>query len=101
MDAHWDWTTFAFIVVGILASVLVPIFWQAARASLPARGFSGFGALLWTAVRPYLLLGLASIATAPVIYAFGGATLDGHWQLALLAGYAWDSTLQKIVGKPA
>jgi len=79
----------------------VPILWQAVRASLPARGFSGFGASLWTAVGPYLLLGLASIATAPVIYVSGGATLDGHWPPALLKGYAWDSTLQKIVGKPA
>lgn len=44
---------------------------------------------------PYFLLGVASMLTALLIVALLADTLKDH-RAALLAGYAWDSTLQKL-----
>jgi hypothetical protein len=44
---------------------------------------------------PYALLGLASLLTALLIVAFVGDQLT-NFKAALLAGYAWDSTLQNL-----
>ena len=50
----------------------------------------------WEAAKPYVALGIGSMLTALLIMAFAGDSLN-TWKAALLAGYAWDSTLQKIV----
>jgi len=50
-----------------------------------------------TALKPYALLGLFSAITGLMIIAAVGDTIkDWHWHHALIAGYAWDSTLQKL-----
>ena len=48
----------------------------------------------WRIIAPYLLLGVASAVTAILIVAAMGDTLKDY-RAALLAGYAWDSTLAK------
>jgi hypothetical protein len=46
-------------------------------------------------VLPFLALGLFSLLTSLLIVAAMQNTLQ-DWRAALLAGYAWDSTLQKL-----
>jgi hypothetical protein len=90
--------TYLTIALGIVISVLLPILRQffpkppnvAAAADSISR---------WQAAKPYLALGLGSLLTSLLIMAFAGDSLS-TWKAALLAGYAWDSTLQKIV-KPS
>jgi len=85
-------------VGGILISVILPII----RRSLPES--TGGGGLasgeswltrVWGVARPYLVIGLFSALTALLIVAFLGQQLT-EWRAALLAGYAWDSTMQKL-----
>jgi len=47
-------------------------------------------------IKPYLALGLFSLLTALLVVAFLGDTLGSDWRPAFVAGYAWDSTLQKV-----
>ncbi|MCX5799949.1 MAG: hypothetical protein NTX17_00970 [Candidatus Eisenbacteria bacterium] len=54
---------------------------------------------VWPHVGPYAKLSVFSLAVALVIVAVGGKML-ADWRHALIAGYLWDSTLQKITGKP-
>ena len=44
---------------------------------------------------PYLVLGVASLLTAVLVVAVAGDKLTDY-RAAILAGYAWDSTLQKL-----
>jgi len=88
-------------VLGIVISVLLPIL----RGLLPrppgvldANAAGAFLTALWVHARPYLAVGLFSLVTGVLIVAFTYGTLK-DWRAAFLAGYAWDSTLQKI-GKP-
>jgi hypothetical protein len=50
---------------------------------------------VWRVATPYLVTGLFSALAALLIIAFLGQQLTG-WRTALLAGYAWDSTIQKL-----
>jgi len=79
------------VVIGILISIVLPIL----RKQLPVP------AALAAAPSPaktYIVIGLFSLLTAVLIIAFGGAaTNDWKWYTAILAGYAWDSTLQKVI----
>ncbi len=85
-------------VVGIVISVLLPIGWEAVRRYFPTSQPKGMDTVLpsiWAVVKPYAILGLVSALTAILLLAFvGDAIVD--WRAALLAGYAWDSTLQKL-----
>jgi len=56
-------------------------------------------AAVWPRIRPYLTLIAFSAVVGILIIAFMGDKLDS-WQKAFITGYLWDSTLQKIVGKP-
>lgn len=92
---------YAFCVLGILVSIVLPIL----KAMLPAPPVDGAAAPqaltmsdLWQRAKPYLVIGAFSLLTGILIVAFTYGTLK-DWRAALLAGYAWDSTLQKI-GKP-
>jgi hypothetical protein len=48
----------------------------------------------WERVRPYVATGLFSLVVALLVAAVVGSQLD-TWSKALIAGYLWDSTLQK------
>jgi len=88
--------TYLGCVIGIVISVVLPIL----RALLPkppaaAAAPPTFLAALWEQAKPYLILGVFSLLTAILIIALTGDTVKG-FKAGLLAGYLWDSTLQKI-----
>lgn len=95
--------TYVWCIVGIALSIILPIL----RSMLPkppkppvfdAQGNPIGGAAAsgaWSTIKPYVIVGLFSAATAILIVAFAGDNLK-TWGSALLAGYAWDSTLQRI-----
>jgi hypothetical protein len=94
-----DLAIYLWCVLGILVSIALPILRgllpkpppPPGAAALPA----GFLAALWIHAKPYLVVGLFSLLTGVLIVAFTHGTLV-DWRAALLAGYAWDSTLQKL-----
>ena len=89
------WGTYFICAVGVVISVILPIL----RALLPGppTGNSRWekAKAIWLAARPYIVLGVFSLVSALLIVAASGETLK-DWRAALLAGYAWDSTLQKL-----
>jgi uncharacterized membrane protein len=99
MTAHTPFplSQYGYAVVGILISIVLPIL----RKQLP----STFGAtalvpanIAAASVKTYIIVGIFSLLTAILIVAFGGSAVSTwEWYTAVLAGYAWDSTLQKIV----
>ena len=92
-------SAFLWASLGILISIVLPIL----RASLPkppvasAPALPGTPRTPWFLVvaRPYVIVGAFSFLTAILIVALAGETLKS-WNMAILAGYAWDSTLQKL-----
>ena len=79
------------VVLGIIVSIVLPIL----RRLVPIP--DGGPKALQSAVRPYLVIGAVSLVAAVLVIAFAGESAKNwSWQTALLAGYAWDSTLQKI-----
>lgn len=75
---------------GIAVSILIPIL----RRLLPIPGLARTKDY-WKTFKPYIVVGAFSLVTALVVIAFAGNTLQ-DWRAAILAGYLWDSTLQKI-----
>lgn len=92
---------YGWVVLGIVISVLLPILWRAVWRYFPKpatagpASYKGATVSLGRIVKPYVVLGVASAVTAILIVAFLGAELT-DFRAALLAGYAWDSTLQKL-----
>ena len=84
---------YLWVVIGVILSIALPIL----RALLPQAGGASRigGPSFWAAARPYLVVGAFSLLTGVLILAFSSRNLS-NWSLALLAGYAWDSTLQKL-----
>ena|SRR6266850_5928599 len=88
---------YSWCVLGIVISILLPI----VRGMLPrppaaeAQAAASFLTIFWNHAKPYVVVGLFSLLTGFLIVAFTWGTLH-DWRAALLAGYAWDSTLQKI-----
>ena len=102
LPAMFDPKIYGWCVLGIIISVILPIL----RQSLPKPATAGFAAHVsegsrlgrfWTVAWPYLALGLFSALSAFLIVASVGNSLNDY-RAALLAGYAWDSTLQKLKG---
>ena len=87
------WNTYLMCAVGIAISVVLPI----VRALLPKppSGLTEGAAGPKETVKQYIMLGVFSLVGALLIVAVSGETLR-DWRAALLAGYAWDSTLQKL-----
>ena len=82
---------YGFVVEGILISLALPLL----RKLLPIPKANNKE----TALSTYLVIGAFSLLTALLVVAFGGPqTKNWYWYTALLAGYAWDSTLQKVSG---
>jgi hypothetical protein len=82
---------YVYCVVGILVSIVLPIL----RGFLPKPHVSSGEIPPW---KRYGAIGLFSLITAIIVVAFGKSSVSSwQWYDALLAGYAWDSTLQKLV----
>jgi hypothetical protein len=92
--------TYLICALGIVVSIILPILRQSLPrpANASERGEAeSFLIRIWHAAKPYLIVGVFSLITALLIVALGGDTFK-DWKLAFLAGYAWDSTLQKARG---
>jgi hypothetical protein len=76
---------------GIVISVLLPLI----RAFLPKPPKSLASETKWESIRPYVATGFFSLIVAVLIVAVMGDRLNS-WSTALIAGYTWDSTLQKL-----
>jgi hypothetical protein len=89
-------TIYGYVIAGIAISVLLPIL----RKSIPTpptgtRYYNAkFWQRLWPIAKPYLMLGFFSALAAIIIVASLGETL-ADWKAAVLAGFSWDSLLQK------
>ena len=79
------------VTSGIVISVLLPLI----RALLPKPPAALARGTKWERIRPYVATGAFSLIVAVIIVAAMGDRLDS-WSTALIAGYAWDSTLQKL-----
>jgi hypothetical protein len=89
---------YLFCALGIVLSVLIPLLRQVLpKPSGGAAGFDTFFPRAWRIAKPYLALGVFSLLVAILIVAVAGKTLSTPG-IAILAGYAWDSTLQKLKG---
>jgi hypothetical protein len=62
----------------------------------PSRIHEAFDSI-WKVIMPYALLGVTSAITAVLIVAVAGDKMAHSPAAAILAGYAWDSTLQKLL----
>jgi hypothetical protein len=83
-------TIYLWVAAGVGISVLLPVI----RALLPRPPMQLRGLPNWERVRPYVATGLFSLVVALLVVAVMGSQLD-TWSKALVAGYLWDSTLQK------
>jgi len=84
------------LALGIVLSVILPIFRQG--LPMPRGGLASESALIpriWQVAKPYVSLGVFSLLAALLLLAMTGDTLR-TWKTAILAGYAWDSTFQKM-----
>jgi hypothetical protein len=79
----------SYVTLGIIISIILPIL----RSRLPKSKLQAEDS--WTVIRPYLIVGLFSLLTSILILAFLEDSIT-DFKSGLLAGYAWDATLQKI-----
>lgn len=96
----FDPIIYGWCVLGIVISVILPILRQSLPTSTTMQimnqgpevsGLKRFWRVAW----PFLALGLFSALSAFLIVASFGNNLKDY-RAALLAGYAWDSTIQKL-----
>ena len=83
-----------FVALGVVASILIPVL----LAAVPKAGHRRNLSSLWDHAKPYVALGVVSFLISLVVLAFFASQdkeLKEWWQ-AFLAGYAFDSTLQKV-----
>jgi len=80
---------------GIGLSFILPVIRKALDAYFPK--IANKSNSLPDVFRKFGLLAIFSLLTALLILAFIPGTSEMDWRAALLAGYAWDSTLQKFV----
>ena len=93
MESHGSFPFYQywFCVLGILVSVILPVLRRMLPKPLTLQG----DVPAW---KRYGAIGLFSLITAVVVIAFVKASVSNWWWYdALLAGYVWDSTLQKLI----
>jgi hypothetical protein len=102
-----DINLFSSAAGGVATSILLPVMIRTLRAefnaAVPAARTRSWPMRLamasWPVVRKYLALLVFSLLTALLIVAAFGDSITS-WRAAFVAGYAWDSTIQKITQKP-
>jgi hypothetical protein len=93
------WVTFVGAIGGVVVSIVLPplsVYVRSYFKRLEPSAASAETPRWLIALKPYALLGLFSVITAVMVLAAVGDRVT-TWQQALIAGYAWDSTLQKLV----
>lgn len=94
MFGLFETDVFLMTTLGVIISIVLPIL----RAQLPGSNAQRVALGFWDVVKPYVVIGLFSIIASILVLAFiNDPNIDLRG--ALLAGYAWDSTIQKIVEK--
>lgn len=103
MGIDWSWIDwgwwgnfikiYAVVFLGIVISVILPILKNKIPAATRATAIAKFNFN-----NPYVIIGVYSALIAFLLIAYAGDSMK-DWRAALLAGYAWDSTLQKISTK--
>jgi hypothetical protein len=86
------WIAYLACSAGVVIGILLPILRALLPKPLGDRGFR-------EAVKPYLVVGIFAVLTALLLVAFV-PDIIGNWKAALLAGYTWESTLEKIGTRP-
>jgi hypothetical protein len=84
------WSAYLLVSLGIAISMVLPLL----RALIPAPP----PLVPALPAKPYLVVGAVSLLTAVLILAFNDGQFSSPYT-ALLAGYAWDSTLQKVASR--
>jgi len=90
-------------VLGILISIFLPGLRKLAveyRQRAGPAGMEGVSLTLLKAVKPYLGIGIFAALTGLVLLALLGDSIT-DWKIALLFGYAWESTLDSTIQKLA
>jgi hypothetical protein len=82
------------VAAGVAVSVLLPLL-RAILPKPPKNASMTWWSAFWITIRPYIITAIFSIVVAALILVFIGDTITS-WKGALAAGYAFDSTLQKI-----
>lgn len=99
------WQAYLYCAAGVALSILIPVLSKSVRESLELGSAATLGRttrifrMIWKTTRPYIALSALSLAVAAVIVAVAGDALHDA-RAALVAGYLWDSTLQKVTGRP-
>lgn len=100
VETFTNFEAYGFAAIGVALSVLIPVVTRAVSQALPTptTGLvtveSGSQtAALWAFAKPYGLVAIMSLLVAILIVAFVDFS---DWKAALIGGYAWDATLQKI-----
>jgi len=88
---------YPYVVLGIAFSVIIPIL----RQALPKPKTGAFvgkslAERIWPIMKPYLILAIFSLIIGVFVVALSGDGL-ADWVKAILAGFTWDSILQKGV----
>jgi len=93
---------YGLVSLGVLISIVLPVIKKSVIKPAPTAPIKGQTAGVsskisefLTDAKPYLLTGLFSLIVALLLLAFLGEDIE-DWRTALLAGYAGDSTLQKL-----
>lgn len=98
-----DVKLFAWIVLGVVFSLVLPIFikWLKEAFDQESKSMGDAFKKVWIFTKPYLKVALASAGVgfaALIIYraGFGGENAIDSWAKAVVYGYTWDSTFQKV-----
>ncbi len=95
-DGAVDPALFPFLVLGVVISIIIP---AARKATGNGQGISGAGQRLLDFIRPYTPWAILSVAVAIALMFLLEKEISTQ-VAAFVAGYSWDSTVQKFSGKP-
>jgi hypothetical protein len=87
-------------VLGVFISIILPVLRQALPTPPPTKAIGTPPSIyqrIWEQTKPYLVTGLFSLLVSILLVAFLKEQLT-DWRAGILAGYAADSTLQKLKG---
>ena len=84
------WSAYLLVSSGIAISIVLPVLRALVPAPPPLIPAAPSG--------PYLAVGAVSLLTAVLILALNDGQFSSPYT-TLLAGYAWDSTLQKVASR--
>jgi len=101
-----DVKLFLWIVVGVVLSVLLPIVvkWIKEFTDTEGKNTGDVSAKVWNFAKRYIKVAVASVLIAffaLVLYraGMGGEDVINTWFKAVVYGYVWDSTFQKLRAK--